>query len=241
MPGCWQRRPAPQRRPPAPRPRCSLGALPVSEYWKVGVYMGVLLSYYLLYSLPMSYIKHSRVDYVNTDELKVVELVLQDGEWRPARLGHSPHIHPVASGMSGLPSWAPSSVGGVGRSNPSSGDSQQQMRRPPSTAQGRPIAAGEGRRSGSVKGAGMQPSSSAGGMGGERPSGNVGGTSGRRPSVNVGGVGGWHAVGAFVVNGRRLSGPIPASSLGPLGQQVGGVSAGRASPRPALPPTQEGD
>ena len=34
------------------------------------------------------HLQHSRVDYFNTDELKVVELVLQDGEWRAAR--HNP-------------------------------------------------------------------------------------------------------------------------------------------------------
>ena len=41
---------------------------------QVGTYFLVLLAVYLLYSLPMSYIKHSRVDYVNTGELKCAAL-----------------------------------------------------------------------------------------------------------------------------------------------------------------------
>ena len=49
---------------------CSLAALPQTEYWKIGVYFGAVLAVYLLFSLPMSYIKHSQIDYVNTEELK---------------------------------------------------------------------------------------------------------------------------------------------------------------------------
>lgn len=48
-------------------PACSVGTLPRAEYWKVGFYFVGLLLVYLLYSLPMSYIKHSRVD-SNADE-----------------------------------------------------------------------------------------------------------------------------------------------------------------------------
>jgi hypothetical protein len=47
-----------------------VGALPNSEYWKIGTYFGIVLAVYLLFSLPMSYIKHSQIDYVNTEELK---------------------------------------------------------------------------------------------------------------------------------------------------------------------------
>ncbi|PSC68357.1 cationic amino acid transporter 1-like [Micractinium conductrix] len=65
----------------------SIGALPDSDFWKVGVYFLIVLGVYLLFSLPMSYIKHSRVDYVNTEELKVVELVYgANGRLQPARL-----------------------------------------------------------------------------------------------------------------------------------------------------------
>lgn len=41
---------------PAPAP-CSVGALPSNEYWKIGVFFGGLLVFFLLFSLPMSYIK----------------------------------------------------------------------------------------------------------------------------------------------------------------------------------------
>jgi hypothetical protein len=47
-----------------------MAALPQTEYWKIGTYFGVVLAVYLLFSLPMSYIKHSQIDYVNTEELK---------------------------------------------------------------------------------------------------------------------------------------------------------------------------
>ena len=51
---------------------CSVGALPKAEYWKIGFYFGLLVVVYLLFSLPMSYIRHSRVDYTNAEELKLV-------------------------------------------------------------------------------------------------------------------------------------------------------------------------
>jgi hypothetical protein len=47
-----------------------VGELPNSDYWKIAIYFGVVLAVYLLFSLPMSYIKHNQVDYVNTEELK---------------------------------------------------------------------------------------------------------------------------------------------------------------------------
>ncbi|KAI7840220.1 hypothetical protein COHA_006002 [Chlorella ohadii] len=71
-----------------------VGALPSNEYWKIGVFFGGLLVFFLLFSLPMSYIKHNRVDFVNAEELKVVELRFINGEWRPARIAE---MHPAAS------------------------------------------------------------------------------------------------------------------------------------------------
>jgi len=49
---------------------CSVGALPTGDYWKIGTYFVATCTVYLLYALPMSYIKHSRVDWTNKDELK---------------------------------------------------------------------------------------------------------------------------------------------------------------------------
>ena len=60
----------PNTRPPSCLIACSVGALPNSDYWKIGAYFGGVLAVYLLFSLPMSYIKHSQIDYVNTEELK---------------------------------------------------------------------------------------------------------------------------------------------------------------------------
>lgn len=36
---------------------CSVGALPSNAYWKIGVFFGGLLAFFLLFSLPFSYIK----------------------------------------------------------------------------------------------------------------------------------------------------------------------------------------
>ena len=49
-------------------PACSTGALNNRDFWKTAIYFGVILVVYLLFSLPMSYIRHSRVDY--TEEMK---------------------------------------------------------------------------------------------------------------------------------------------------------------------------
>ena len=90
-------------------PLCSVGALNNEDYWKTAIYFGVVALVYLLFSLPMSYIRHSRVDYTAAEELKwvvlrsllhegqqpdgamalrcrVVELALVNGRWQPARL-----------------------------------------------------------------------------------------------------------------------------------------------------------
>jgi hypothetical protein len=47
--------------------RCSVAALPNSGYWKIGAYYAGALVFYLFFSLPMSYVKHSRVDFVDED------------------------------------------------------------------------------------------------------------------------------------------------------------------------------
>ncbi|GAB4822125.1 hypothetical protein N2152v2_009171 [Parachlorella kessleri] len=58
------------------------------------------LCFYLLFSLPMGYLKHSQLDFVNTEQMNVVELTLQNGEW-----GHQPHpairgpLGPFSSGL----------------------------------------------------------------------------------------------------------------------------------------------
>ena len=66
-------------------PACSVAALPNADYWKIGLYFGVLLLAWLLFSLPMSYLKHSMVDWVNTEELKWVLSRQPPGNWRCSR------------------------------------------------------------------------------------------------------------------------------------------------------------
>lgn len=39
-------------------------------YYKIGVYNLVVLVVYFLFSLPMSYIKHYKLDFVNTEQMK---------------------------------------------------------------------------------------------------------------------------------------------------------------------------
>ncbi|KAL4458381.1 hypothetical protein ABPG75_013246 [Micractinium tetrahymenae] len=65
----------------------SIGALPDADYWKSGAFFGGVLLFYLLFSLPMSYIKHSRVDSTAADGLNIVELTFVGGQWRPHELG----------------------------------------------------------------------------------------------------------------------------------------------------------
>lgn len=47
----------------------SLAALPNSGYWKIGAYFCGAAAFYILFSLPMSYVKHSRVDQSSNDDL----------------------------------------------------------------------------------------------------------------------------------------------------------------------------
>lgn len=61
----------PRPRPSLPlAPARSVGALPNSAFWRTGLYFLVLLVVYLLFSLPMSYIKHSRVDRAASEDVK---------------------------------------------------------------------------------------------------------------------------------------------------------------------------
>ena len=55
-------------------------------YYKIGVYNLAVLAIYFFFSLPMSYIKHYKLDFVRTEQLNVVDLVCVDGEWRPMEL-----------------------------------------------------------------------------------------------------------------------------------------------------------
>ncbi|EFN53780.1 hypothetical protein CHLNCDRAFT_58448 [Chlorella variabilis] len=48
----------------------NVAALPNSGYWNIGIFYGGALAFYLVFSLPMSYVKHSRVDYASNEDLK---------------------------------------------------------------------------------------------------------------------------------------------------------------------------
>ncbi|GAB4822126.1 hypothetical protein N2152v2_009172 [Parachlorella kessleri] len=52
----------------------------IFAYWLAGS-----LGFYVLFSLPMGYLKHSQLDYVNTEQMNVVELAYQDGKWQAPR------------------------------------------------------------------------------------------------------------------------------------------------------------
>lgn len=68
-------RPAKPATAPSHRP-CSVGALPTEDYREVGIYFGAAVLFYLLVSLPMTYIKQSAFDWVNAEELRWVLQVL---------------------------------------------------------------------------------------------------------------------------------------------------------------------
>jgi hypothetical protein len=53
--------------PPLPR---SVGSLENSVYIYMAIYLVGLLAFYVLYALPMSYIKHYKLDADNTEQLK---------------------------------------------------------------------------------------------------------------------------------------------------------------------------
>lgn len=53
-----------------------MGALPTEDYREVGIYFGAAVLFYLLVSLPMTYIKQSAFDWVNAEELRWVLQVL---------------------------------------------------------------------------------------------------------------------------------------------------------------------
>ncbi|KAI7844490.1 hypothetical protein COHA_001949, partial [Chlorella ohadii] len=77
----------------------SVGALPTNDYEEVGWFYGAALLFYLLVSLPLSYIKQSSVDWVNAEELRVVELRFIDGAWRPMLPHHGLSAHSTAHSM----------------------------------------------------------------------------------------------------------------------------------------------
>ncbi|KAL4419847.1 hypothetical protein ABPG75_006945 [Micractinium tetrahymenae] len=63
----------------------SVAALPNADFWYLGAFFGAALLFYLLFSLPMSYIKHSRLDPQQGDDINIVELTFADGRWQPVQ------------------------------------------------------------------------------------------------------------------------------------------------------------
>lgn len=76
----------------------SLAALPNADFWYLGAFFGATLIFYVLFSLPMSYIKHSRLDPQQGEDISVVEITFADGRWQP--------VQPALSPPSSLPSLA---------------------------------------------------------------------------------------------------------------------------------------
>lgn len=64
----------------------SVGALNHGDYWRLAVYFAVIIGVYLLISLPMSYMRHTRMDATNAEELNVIELAFTNGRWQPLRM-----------------------------------------------------------------------------------------------------------------------------------------------------------
>lgn len=63
--------------------------------WRVGAWFGASLLFYLLFSLPMSYLKRNMLDHVNAEQMKWV----RDGEG--GMIGAAVHAGPgpAAPGM----------------------------------------------------------------------------------------------------------------------------------------------
>ena len=59
---------------PLPALRCavlrSIGTLSTENYIEAAIFFGIVLVFYFLFSLPMSYIKHYKLDFVNAEQLK---------------------------------------------------------------------------------------------------------------------------------------------------------------------------
>jgi hypothetical protein len=94
----------------------NLAALPNSGYWKIGAYFGGATAFYLFFSLPMSYVKHSRVDHSSNDDLTPIEIAFIEGQWRPARqalasvgsVALRPSMSTLGSTLGSLPGAYPS-------------------------------------------------------------------------------------------------------------------------------------
>eukprot|EP00887_Chlorella_sp_A99_P006247 scaffold3.g6247.t1 len=56
-------------------------SLPNRDYPYIACWIVLILLVYFVYSLPMSYVKRNHLDFDNTEQLLVVELVLKDGQW----------------------------------------------------------------------------------------------------------------------------------------------------------------
>ncbi|KDD75750.1 amino acid permease [Helicosporidium sp. ATCC 50920] len=66
----------------------SLANLPTATFIKMGVILLISIFFYFVFCLPMSYIKHYKLDFVNTEQMNVVDLVYVNGQWKPS----APHL-----------------------------------------------------------------------------------------------------------------------------------------------------
>ncbi|KAK2077561.1 hypothetical protein QBZ16_004406 [Prototheca wickerhamii] len=62
-----------------------LMSVAASSWYKIGIYNGIILVFYLVFSLPMSYIKHYKLDFDMVEQLDVVQYTFVDGRWRPVQ------------------------------------------------------------------------------------------------------------------------------------------------------------
>ncbi|KAL4429605.1 hypothetical protein ABPG77_008654 [Micractinium sp. CCAP 211/92] len=191
----------------------SVGALPNSTFWRTGLYFLVLLFVYLLFSLPMSYIKHSKVDRAASQDVNVVELTYVDGQWQPSRLD------PLYASYLGSPH--------------SSGMSREMALKPGYTGSGSVAGAKLANGSGALHPAGSAAigsrpnSTTAAGTGPGRPGGST------RP-------GGRGRSSGRLSSGGRAAGRGPGG--GALGAGGAGGALPQPAPttaRPTLPPTLE--
>ncbi|GAB4819071.1 hypothetical protein N2152v2_006117 [Parachlorella kessleri] len=80
----------------------SMASLDSGKLWVVGVWFGISFAFYFLYSLPMGYIKHAKLDFVNTEQLSVVEVTFKEGQWVTQPHGGGSGLPPT---ISSLASW----------------------------------------------------------------------------------------------------------------------------------------
>ena len=55
---------------PLPPPLLRLMSVEASSWYKIGIYNGIILVFYFLFSLPMSYIKHYKLDFDMVEQLE---------------------------------------------------------------------------------------------------------------------------------------------------------------------------